>query len=89
MHVAEEDDLVASAVAYPSSTEEVQAIVRWANEHQIPISPISIGRNCAYLTALYLFTGIDRNTDKNPQKTATEEQPLESVVQSSSISEGG
>ncbi|KAJ6005436.1 vanillyl-alcohol oxidase [Penicillium sp. IBT 35674x] len=48
MHVAEEDDLVASAVVYPGSTEEVQTIVRWANEHRIPISPISIGRNYGY-----------------------------------------
>jgi FAD/FMN-containing dehydrogenase len=46
MHVSEEDDFVASATAYPSTTEEVQAIVRWANKHRIPISPISIGRNC-------------------------------------------
>lgn len=46
MHVSEEDDFVASAAVYPSTTEEVQAIVRWANKHLIPISPISIGRNC-------------------------------------------
>lgn len=82
MHVAEEDDLVASAVAYPGGTEEVQAIVRWANEHQIPISPISIGRNCASSAALHHFTDMDQNTDKFIKKTAREERPLESVVQS-------
>lgn len=58
MHVAEEDDLVASAVVYPSNTEEVQTVVRWANEHRIPISPISIGRNCTYSAVSQLFTGI-------------------------------
>lgn len=46
MHIVEEDDFVASAVVYPSTTEEVQRIVRWANNYRIPISPISIGRNC-------------------------------------------
>jgi FAD/FMN-containing dehydrogenase len=50
MHVSEEDDFVASAAVYPSTTEEVQAIVRWANKHRIPISPISIGRNCKITT---------------------------------------
>jgi FAD/FMN-containing dehydrogenase len=50
MHVSEEDDFVASATVYPSTTEEVQAIVRWANKHRIPISPISIGRNCKITT---------------------------------------
>lgn len=82
MHVAEEDDLVASAVVYPSSTEEVQTIVRWANEYRIPISPISIGRNCTYSAVSQLLTSMGWNTDKNFQKTATEEQPLESAVQS-------
>lgn len=48
MHVAEEDALVASAVVYPSTTEEVQKIVHWANKYRIPISPISIGRNCKF-----------------------------------------
>lgn len=50
MHVSEEDDFVASATVYPSTTEEVQAIVRWANNYRIPLSPISIGRNCKILT---------------------------------------
>lgn len=82
MHVAEEDDFVASAVVYPSSTEEVQTIVRWANEHRIPISPISIGRNCTFLAISKLFTGMGWQTDRTILKTATEEQPLESGVQS-------
>jgi FAD/FMN-containing dehydrogenase len=49
MHVAEEDALVASAIVYPSTTDEVQKIVHWANKHRIPISPISIGRNCMFV----------------------------------------
>ncbi|CEJ54188.1 Putative Aryl-alcohol oxidase; vanillyl-alcohol oxidase [Penicillium brasilianum] len=48
MHVSQEDDFVASAIVYPGTTEEVQTIVRWANKHRIPISPISIGRNYGY-----------------------------------------
>jgi len=48
MNVTAEDDLAASAVVYPSSTEEVQLIVRWANEYRIPIFPISMGRNLGY-----------------------------------------
>lgn len=46
MHISEESDFVASVVVYPSSTEEVQTIVQWANTYRIPVSPISIGRNC-------------------------------------------
>lgn len=35
-------------MVYPSTTEEVQAVVRWANKHVIPIYPISMGRNIGY-----------------------------------------
>ncbi len=35
-------------MVYPSSTEEVQKITRWANQHKIPIYPISMGRNIGY-----------------------------------------
>jgi hypothetical protein len=45
MHILDEEEFVASAVVYPSSTEEVQKIVLWANNYRIPIFPISIGRN--------------------------------------------
>jgi hypothetical protein len=47
-HVFERDDLVASAVVSPGSTEEVSAIVKWANKFKIPIYPISLGRNWGY-----------------------------------------
>ncbi|CAG8979727.1 hypothetical protein HYALB_00012373 [Hymenoscyphus albidus] len=47
-HIADQEKLVCSAVAYPSSVEEVQEIVRWANRYLIPIYPISMGRNLGY-----------------------------------------
>ena len=37
-----------SAIAYPSSTTDVQAIVKWANKFMIPIYPVSMGRNLGY-----------------------------------------
>ncbi|KAI1306378.1 hypothetical protein F5Y03DRAFT_354596 [Xylaria venustula] len=48
MHVLGEEELVPSAVVYPGSTEEVQQIVKWANNYRIPIFPISMGRNFGY-----------------------------------------
>ncbi|KAK3688844.1 hypothetical protein B0T22DRAFT_407519 [Podospora appendiculata] len=48
MTILHEEELVASAVVYPGSTEEVQQIVAWANKHKIPIFPISMGRNLGY-----------------------------------------
>ncbi|KAG4418763.1 hypothetical protein IFR04_008125 [Cadophora malorum] len=44
----DEEHLVASAIVYPGSTEQVQTVVRWANAHKIPIYPISMGRNLGY-----------------------------------------
>ncbi len=35
-------------MVYPGSTEEVQIVVKWANEFEIPIYPISMGRNLGY-----------------------------------------
>lgn len=46
MTVVDEEEFVSSATVYPGSTEEVQQVVLWANKYKIPISPISIGRNC-------------------------------------------
>ncbi|KUJ19925.1 glycolate oxidase [Mollisia scopiformis] len=47
-HVIDQEEMVCSAITYPSSTSEVQAIVKWANEYTIPIWPISMGRNIGY-----------------------------------------
>lgn len=48
MPLFDAEELIASAIVYPGSVEEVQMIVRWANKHLIPIFPISIGRNLGY-----------------------------------------
>ncbi|WP_066555926.1 FAD-binding oxidoreductase [Croceicoccus bisphenolivorans] len=44
----DEDERTASAAVAPQSVEEVQAIVRIANEHSIPLYTISTGRNLGY-----------------------------------------
>ncbi|KAI0437181.1 hypothetical protein F4803DRAFT_571240 [Xylaria telfairii] len=48
MYVLNEEELVPSAMVYPGNTEEVQQVVRWANNYRIPIFPISMGRNFGY-----------------------------------------
>lgn len=47
-HIVDQEEMVCSAITYPSSTSEVQSIVRWANEFKIPIYPVSVGRNLGY-----------------------------------------
>jgi 4-cresol dehydrogenase (hydroxylating) len=42
------DEWDASAMVMPSSTEEVQAVVRIANEHRVPLWTFSQGRNNTY-----------------------------------------
>ncbi|HLB31319.1 MAG TPA: FAD-dependent oxidoreductase, partial [Gammaproteobacteria bacterium] len=44
----EEEERVASAAVAPDNLEAVQAIVRTANQHKIPIYPISTGKNLGY-----------------------------------------
>ena len=46
--VGEPDERFASAAVAPDSTEQVQAIVRVANQYRIPIYPISTGKNLGY-----------------------------------------
>jgi 4-cresol dehydrogenase (hydroxylating) len=46
--VNEPEEKVASAAVAPDSAEQVQAIVRIANELRIPLYPISTGRNLGY-----------------------------------------
>ncbi|KUI57795.1 Vanillyl-alcohol oxidase [Cytospora mali] len=48
MTILDDEELVASAVVFPGSTEEVQTCVLWANKYLIPIFPISMGRNLGY-----------------------------------------
>ncbi|MEU9448962.1 FAD-binding oxidoreductase [Streptomyces sp. NPDC048277] len=44
----ESDEFDASAALLPTSTEQVQAVVRIANEHGVPLSTFSQGRNNTY-----------------------------------------
>ncbi len=44
----EPEEKIASAAVAPQSVEEVQAVVKIANAHKIPIYPISTGRNLGY-----------------------------------------
>ena len=37
-----------SCILYPESTEEVQALTHVAQEHRIPLYPISCGKNWGY-----------------------------------------
>lgn len=46
-----ETDFPASAAVAPGSVEEVQAILRLANQHKIPLWPVSRGKNLGYGTA--------------------------------------
>lgn len=56
MTILDEEELVASAVVYPGSVEEVQQIVLWANKYKIPVFPISMGRNCTSLFSYSPFS---------------------------------
>lgn len=47
-HMFEKERFVASAIVKPGSTEEVQAIVKVANEFKIPLWVTSMGRNLGY-----------------------------------------
>ena len=47
-HLLDPNDTVSSAAVYPGSTEEVSAVVKWANRYEIPLWPISMGRNLGY-----------------------------------------
>jgi len=48
---------VASAAVAPASVEEVQAVMRIANELRVPVYPISTGRNLAYGAAAPAYSG--------------------------------
>jgi (+)-pinoresinol hydroxylase len=53
----EPDERVASAAVAPSTVEQVQAIVRTANQYRIPLYAISTGRNLAYGGASPVYSG--------------------------------
>ncbi|AKH44138.1 4-cresol dehydrogenase (hydroxylating) [Altererythrobacter atlanticus] len=53
----EPEERVASAAVAPANVEEVQAVVRAANERGIPIYPISTGRNLGYGGSAPVYSG--------------------------------
>jgi 4-cresol dehydrogenase (hydroxylating) len=53
----EADERVASAAVAPETVEEIQQIVRIANEFSIPLYPISTGRNLAYGGSAPVYSG--------------------------------
>ncbi|MGD8809497.1 MAG: FAD-binding oxidoreductase [Gammaproteobacteria bacterium] len=55
--VNEPGEKTASGAVAPASAEEVQAIVRVANEFRIPLYPISTGRNLGYGGAAPVLSG--------------------------------
>lgn len=53
----EAEERVAAAAVAPDSVEEVQAIVKLANEYQLPLYPISTGRNLTYGGSAPAYSG--------------------------------
>ena len=53
----EPEERIASAAVAPSSTEEVQQIVRTANRYRIPLYPISTGKNLGYGGSAPAYSG--------------------------------
>ena len=53
----EPGERVASAAVAPASVEEVQAVVRTANQYRIPLYAISTGRNLAYGGSAPVYSG--------------------------------
>jgi (+)-pinoresinol hydroxylase len=51
------DERLASAAVAPSTTEQVQAIVRIANQYRIPLYAISTGKNLGYGGSAPAYTG--------------------------------
>jgi (+)-pinoresinol hydroxylase len=53
----EPDELVASAAVAPDNVEQVQQVVRIANNYKIPIYPISTGKNLGYGGSAPAYSG--------------------------------
>jgi 4-cresol dehydrogenase (hydroxylating) len=53
----EPEERVASAAVAPSTLEQVQAVVRVANQYRVPLYPISTGRNLAYGGSAPVYSG--------------------------------
>jgi len=55
--LGEADELVASAAVAPESVEQVQKVVRIANQYKVPIYPVSTGKNLGYGGSAPVFSG--------------------------------
>ena len=55
--LGEPEELLASAAVAPDGVEQVQAVVRIANEYKIPIYPVSTGKNLGYGGSAPVFSG--------------------------------
>src|SRR5580658_1109 len=53
----EPEELVASAAVAPDGVEQVQAVVRIANQYKIPIYPVSTGKNLGYGGSAPAYSG--------------------------------
>ena len=53
----EPQEYIASAAVAPATVEEVQAIVRIANQYKVPLYPISTGRNLGYGGSAPAYSG--------------------------------
>jgi hypothetical protein len=56
-YYGEPEERVASAAVAPVTVEQVQAIMRTANQYKIPVYPISTGRNLAYGGSAPVYSG--------------------------------
>jgi (+)-pinoresinol hydroxylase len=56
-YYGEPEERLASAAVAPASLEQVQAVVRTANQYRIPLYPISTGRNLAYGGSAPIYSG--------------------------------
>jgi (+)-pinoresinol hydroxylase len=55
--LGEPNELVASAAVAPDGVEQVQKVVRIANQYKIPIYPVSTGKNLGYGGAAPVYSG--------------------------------
>ncbi len=57
LYLGEAEERVASAAVAPDNVEQVQAIVRIANQHRIPLYTISTGKNLGYGGSAPVYSG--------------------------------
>src|SRR5689334_11749087 len=55
--LGEPEERVASAAVAPDTAEQVQAIVRIANQYRVPLYPVSTGRNLGYGGSAPVYSG--------------------------------